>query len=100
MVRNEHLAAHPWLAAELFGLFKQAKEQFLPTLDTAAGLENEDERAREARGVLQGDPLPFGVEANRATLETFIGFTADQHIIPHAIPPEEAFEPSTLELEG
>ncbi len=100
VVRNEHLAAHPWLAVELFGLFKQAKEQFLPTLDTAADLGNEDERAREARGVLQGDPLPFGVEANRATLETFIGFTADQHIIPHAIPPEEAFEPSTLKLEG
>lgn len=100
VVRNEHLEANPWLAGELFRLFRQAKEGFLPTLDTAAGAAGEDARAREMREVLQGDPLPFGVEANRATLETFIGFTADQQIIPEGILPEEAFEPSTLELEG
>ena len=100
VVRDEHLAANPRLAVELFGLFKQAKEQFLLTLDTAPALANEDVRARDMHSVLQGDPLPFGVEANRASLETFIGFTVDQQIIPEAISPEEAFEPSTRELEG
>lgn len=100
VVRNEHLAANPWLGVEVFRLFKQAKECFLPTLDTAAGLANEDERAREMRRILRGDPLPFGIEANRATLETFIGFTVDQQIIPEAISPEDVFEPSTRELEG
>ena len=100
VVRNEHLAANPWLAGELFGLFKQAKERFLPTLDTVADLASEDERAREMRRIPRCDPLPFGIEANRATLETFIGFTVDQQIIPEAIPPEDAFEPSTRELEG
>ncbi|MYA49436.1 MAG: ABC transporter substrate-binding protein [Chloroflexi bacterium] len=100
VVRNEHLAANPGLAAELFGLFKQAKECFLPTIDTAPALANEDARARDMHGVLGGDPLPFGVEANRASLETFIGFTVDQQVIPEAISPEEAFEPSTRKLEG
>ncbi len=100
VVRNEHLAANPWLAGELFRLFRQAKECFLPTLDAATDLAGEDERAREIREVLQGDPLPYGVEANRASLETFIGFNVDQHIIPEAIRPEEAFEPSTRGLEG
>ncbi len=100
VVRNEHLAANPWLAGELFGLFAEAKERFLPTLDTATDLAGEDERAREMRGVLRGDPLPYGIEANRASLETFIGFNVDQQVIPESIRPEEAFEPSTRELEG
>ena len=100
VVRDEHLTTNPWLSSELFGLFKQAKEYFLPTLDTEADLGSEDKRAREMREVLGGDPLPFGVEANRASLETFIRFTVDQRIIPEAIRPEDAFEPSTLELEG
>lgn len=100
VVRNEHLAANPWLASELFRLFRQAKESFLPMLDAATDSASEDERTRDMRGILQSDPLPFGLEANRATLETFIGFTVDQHIIPEAIRPEDAFEPGTLELEG
>lgn len=100
VVRNEHLAANPWLAGELFSLFKQAKERFLPALDTDAELSSEDRRAQEMRSVLGGDPLPFGVEANRASLETFIRFTCQQQIIPEAVRPEEAFEPSTRELEG
>ena len=100
VVRNEHLAANPWLAEELFGLFKEAKEHFLPTLDTATGLGGEDERAREVREVLQGDPLPYGVESNRPSLETFISFNVDQRIIPEAVRPEDAFEPSTRGLEG
>ena len=100
VVRNEHLAAHPWLAVDLFQLFKQAKESFLPALDTAAAPANEDARAREMRHALGSDPLPFGIEANKASLQAFIGFTFDQRIIPEAIHPEEAFEPSTLALEG
>ncbi|MCY4582821.1 MAG: ABC transporter substrate-binding protein [Chloroflexi bacterium] len=100
VVRNEHLEANPWLAAELFRLFKQAKGRFLPTLDASADLVDEDARAREMREVLRGDPLPYGVEANRASLETFIGFTVDQQIIPEAVRPEEVFESSTRELEG
>ena len=79
---------------------RRAKEHFLPTLDATADPPGEDKRAKEMREVLQGDPLPFGVEANRASLETFIGYTVDQRIIPEAVRPEEAFEPSTRELTG
>ena len=100
VVRNEHLAANPWLAVELFDLFKRAKEHFLPALDATADPPGEDKRAKEMREVLQGDPLPFGVEANKASLETFIDYTVDQRIIPEAVRPEEAFEPSTRELTG
>ncbi len=87
VVRNEHLEANPWLAGELFQLFRQAKECFLPALEAVGGLADEDARAREMRAVLGGDPLPYGVEANRASLETFIGFTVDQRIIPEAVSP-------------
>jgi 4,5-dihydroxyphthalate decarboxylase len=49
-------------------------------------------------GALGGDPLPFGIEANRATLEAFVQYNVDQKVIPRKLNLEEVFEPSTLEL--
>ena len=86
VVRNEHLEANPWLAGELFRLFKQAKERFCrrsrrpQTWRTRTHAPGRCERSWV-------DPLPYGVEANRASLETFIGFTVDQRIIPEAVRP-------------
>ena len=98
VVKNELLAANPWLAQELFALFKAAKGKYLEHL-AADGPAEGDIQAR-TRSVVGGDPLPYGIEANRKTLETFFAYTFDQKIIPRKVDVEEVFEPSTLELEG
>jgi hypothetical protein len=44
-----------------------------------------------------GDPLPFGLEANRPTIEALIQYAYDQKIIPAKVRPEEVFAPNALE---
>jgi len=46
-----------------------------------------------------GDPLSFGVSANRKAIETIIQFAVDQQIIPKAFRPEDLFPLNTLNLE-
>ena len=45
-----------------------------------------------------GDPLPFGLAANRPTVETLIDYAYRQKIIPTQIQPEEVFAPNALDL--
>ena len=44
------------------------------------------------------DPLPYGFESSRKTLETFIRFNVDQGSIPQAVAPADLFVPETLSL--
>jgi hypothetical protein len=44
------------------------------------------------------DPLPYGFESARKTLETFVGFNVDQQVIPQWVDPEEIFAPTTIGL--
>ena len=98
VVRNEHLAANPWLAGELFSLFRSGKRQFLSELPKMESPSGNDAIAKRLQGAIGGDPLPFGVEANRATLEAFVQYNVDQQVIPKKVAIEEVFETSTLAL--
>ena len=98
VVRNEHLAANPWLAGELFSLFRAGKRHFLSELEATDAPSGGDAEAKRMQGIVGGDPLPFGVEANRATLEAFLQYNVDQKVIPRKVSVEEVFEPTTLAL--
>jgi hypothetical protein len=45
-----------------------------------------------------GDPLPFGLAANRPTIEALIQYAYSQRIIPALVQPEEVFAPNALDL--
>jgi 4,5-dihydroxyphthalate decarboxylase len=45
-----------------------------------------------------GDPLPFGLEANRPTIEALIQYAHNQKIIPAKVEPEEVFASNALDL--
>jgi 4,5-dihydroxyphthalate decarboxylase len=97
VVQNQHLDANPWLAAELFNLFKASKQAYLDRLES--GQASEDElNSRKGKEAVGPDPVPYGVEANRKTLEAVIRFNVDQHIIGKAPSVEEIFAPSTVAL--
>ncbi|MGE0225164.1 MAG: ABC transporter substrate-binding protein [Acetobacteraceae bacterium] len=78
-VRTDLLRAHPWLAAELFRLFTAAK----------AASPGGSAEARYA--ALVGDPLPYGLEANRAGIELCLRYAAEQGLVPRVYAPEEVF---------
>ncbi len=98
VIRNDVLDANPWLPEELFRCFKAAKEIYLKHLRAGAHLDHHDQEMVEIGKLVGGDPLPFGVEANRKAMETLIQFAVDQKVIPRKVKPEELFPASTLKL--
>lgn len=98
VVKNELLNAHPWLAEELFALFTTAKECYLGHLRGSIQRDPQDEAMQAMRQMIGDDPLLYGVAPNRETLEAFLRFNVDQHIIPHPMAVEELFPSSVLTL--
>jgi 4,5-dihydroxyphthalate decarboxylase len=47
----------------------------------------------EIDGVFGGDAWPYGIEANRPTLEALVRYMSEQHFIAEAIPIEDLFIP-------
>jgi ABC-type nitrate/sulfonate/bicarbonate transport system substrate-binding protein len=98
VVKDELLNAHPWLAEELFVLFTAAKERYLGHLRGGAQQGPQDEAMQALRQVVGDDPLLYGVAPNQKTLQAFLRFNVEQHIIPHPMEVEELFPSSVLAL--
>jgi hypothetical protein len=47
--------------------------------------------------IVGDDPIPYGLESARKTLETFIQFNVDQGVIPGWVDPNEVFASGTIE---
>ncbi|MCX8997086.1 phosphate/phosphite/phosphonate ABC transporter substrate-binding protein [Rhizobiaceae bacterium BDR2-2] len=91
VVRNDVLRAFPFLPDVLFEAFEEAKQRWLA--DLRSGAPDVPDRDKYA-GVIPfvgEDPLPNGLEANRATLETLVTYAWQQKLIPRRIPVEELF---------
>ena len=98
VVKDELLAANPWLAEEVFNVFKAAKGSYMAKLEAGADLSDADQAIVKNGEDLGGDPLPYGIEANRTTMEAIIQACLDQKVIPSRIAVEDAFHPSTVSL--
>lgn len=92
VVKDELLAANPWLAPSLFRAFKEAKERWLKSA-------SEEDVAKARGGIVEGDPYPYGLAQNRNALETIIGYAHAQKILPRAFSVDEIFAAGTQGLE-
>ena len=74
VIKDELLAAHPDLAADVFDAFARSKRLYLERLK-AGSIEKPTEVDEVHRRVMEitGDPLPYGIEPNRKVLEELIG---------------------------
>ena len=102
VVRDELLAAHPDLAPRVFEAFAQAKRLYVERL-RAGKIEKPtaaDEVHRRVMEITGADPLPYGIEPNRRTLEELIASARDQGILSRAPAIEELFASSTRHLVG
>ena len=98
VIRNDALEANPWLPRELFGLFAEARDGYATRLASGAAPHASDGSVAPLRSAGVAEPLPFGIEANRVTLETFIEWNLEQGIIPERVGVEELFAQDTLSL--
>lgn len=82
VVKDEVLRAHPSLAPALMSAFESAKRRYLEELDAEGARDSEDERWETMRSIVGSDPLPYGIEPNRATIEALIDYSFQQRLIP------------------
>jgi 4,5-dihydroxyphthalate decarboxylase len=100
VVRDDLLAAHPDLGADLFEAFAESKRRYVSQLDTLAEPTGVDRMHRRVREITGADPLPYGVEPNRPALEELMRAAVDQRILTAAAPVESLFAAGTRELVG
>ena len=100
-VRRELAEQHPWLPGAVYKAFEQSKAAALDLLgDTSATkvtLPFVEERLKEARDLMGEDFWPYGLDANRKTLENFLHHHHAQGLSSRLVKPEELFHPGTHE---
>jgi 4,5-dihydroxyphthalate decarboxylase len=97
-IKDSILAEHPWVAAELLRAFQASKELHLKRLDENGPSSSDDRHIVAGQALIGGgDPLPYGLEANRPTFEALIDYAYDQKIIPTRVRPEDVLAPNALE---
>ena len=80
VVKDELLAKYPWLAKALYDAFLESKEIYLRQLEAGESVSDKDEHYR-AMSKIVGDPLPYGIKANRPSMEALITYCNQQGLL-------------------
>jgi len=102
VVRDELLSAHPGLATAVFTAFFEAKQRYLGRL-RGGGITDPapaDLMYKRVLDITGADPLPYGVEPNRAMIDKLIQYAVSQRILDRSPAAEELFAEDTLDLTG
>jgi 4,5-dihydroxyphthalate decarboxylase len=99
-VRDDVLAAHPDLAADLFEAFAEAKNRYVERLRREAIEDPTDLMYRRVMEITGADPLPYGIEPNRAVIEELIGHAVSQRILDRRPDVGSLFAEGTRDLIG
>jgi 4,5-dihydroxyphthalate decarboxylase len=94
-IRRDVHEAHPFVAQSLYDALCQAKDRALVQMKERGALRYMlpwlPADMDEIDEVFGGDPWPYGIEANRPTLEALVQYMVEQHIIAKRIPIEDLF---------
>ena len=98
-MRNDLIDANPWLPEAVFNAYSQAKQMQYEAMDekwifgTLPWFGQEFEETRE----LMGDNFwPYGIDANRKTLDALLQYSYGQGLATKRLTVEELFHPSSL----
>jgi len=94
VVKDELLLAQPGLAQNIYDAFDQAKQLYLARLSKGeiTSPTKADQTYARVMQTLE-DPLPYGLEPNRAMVETVIRYAREQQIIDRPFTADELFVP-------
>jgi len=100
-VRRTLVEKHSWLPAAVLKAFERSKQAALEQLSdvsaTKVTLPFVEEQLKAARELMGEDFWPYGVDANRKTLDAFLSHHHAQGLSPRRMDVEELFHPATLE---
>lgn len=95
---------HPWMVVSLFRAFKAARDQAIQRLQLREPLPVSlpwiQDAVDETLRLMGPDPWPYGVEANRAVLETACRYAFEQQLTDRLVAPEELFAPTVVDLDS
>lgn len=96
VIKTDVIKREPPVARALFDAFTTAKNDYVARLKLGDGDSDNDKRYRALMPLL-GDPLPYGIAANRASIEALMTYALQQKLIPERMPLEQAFvDPESL----
>jgi 4,5-dihydroxyphthalate decarboxylase len=81
VVKDDHIEQYPWLARSLMDAFVASKQPYLEELKRGRRDKLEDERYCKFLSLMD-DPLPYGMTANRASIEALVTYSLQQELIP------------------
>ena len=90
VVKDEHVKHYPWLARSLMNAFVTAKKPYLEGLKLGRGDSAEDKRYRGFFS-LMSDPLPYGMAANRPSIDALVTYALQQELIPSRLQLDQVF---------
>ena len=96
-IRRDIVDKYPFIPSSLFHAMNESKEIALRRLKFTATysymLPFLASDLTEIEQVFGGDPWPYGIEANRKSLEALVSCLYDHGMIPREIPLDELFAP-------
>ena len=90
VVKDELLARAPGVAKALFDAFLESKERYRAQLKAGASVSDKDDFYRQMSAIV-GDPLPYGIGANRPAIDALITFCHQQGLLKRRYAAEEMF---------
>jgi 4,5-dihydroxyphthalate decarboxylase len=103
-VRADSAKQMPWLPAEVFRMYSEAKQAAYANLATTTVLRTTlpwvTEEYEETRRLMGDDYWRYGMEANRKDLEAVMRYMFEQGLVKKHGRFEELFHPSTFDLQG
>ena len=94
-MRRDAYEANRWIAVNLFNAFSEAKrravERALDATATSYPFAWCSHAAGEARRIFGEDFFPYGLEANRKTLDAFLQYAFEHGVCHRRVTPDELF---------
>lgn len=100
-MKNAVIDAHPWLPEAVFTAYSQAKQMQYEAMrmQWAFGtLPWFGQELEETRALMGENFWPYGIEANRRTLDSLFQYSYEQGLAQKNLTVEELFHPSTMDL--
>jgi 4,5-dihydroxyphthalate decarboxylase len=103
-IRRELLETYPWLASNLYRAFEVAKRRYFSRLTEISASRVPIPRVTaylaEAKATFGDDLWPYGVEANRASLDVFLRYGAQQGLFEKPLAAADLFVPVEPFVDG
>jgi 4,5-dihydroxyphthalate decarboxylase len=91
VVKDEVLHRHPGVASAVFDAFTEAKDRYVARLSDGDVSTDTDRMYARVLQTTGTDPLPYGVEPNRAMLEQLMEFALAQRILARPVDIDDVF---------